>query len=73
MRANFRRASMNNGISNLMNGTNCSTASPSGLSGCTINVDPTYKNNENPQGYGAYIFGNNDSEYAVADEYACSR
>ena len=53
--------SMNNGISNLMNGTNCSTNSPNGLSGCTVYVDPTYKNNENPQGYGSYLFGNNGS------------
>ncbi|MGB8481265.1 MAG: hypothetical protein WCE63_20865 [Acidobacteriaceae bacterium] len=55
----FQTGSLNNGISNLMNGTNCSINSPNGLSGCTVNVDPTYKNNENPQGYGAYIFGNN--------------
>jgi hypothetical protein len=55
----FQTGSMNNGISNLMNSTNCSTSSPNGLSGCTVNVDPTYKNNENPQGYGSYLFGNN--------------
>ena len=57
----FQTGSMNNGISNLMNGTNCSTNSPNGLSGCTVYVDPTYKNNENPQGYGSYLFGNNGS------------
>jgi trimeric autotransporter adhesin len=55
----FQTGSMNNGISNLMKSTNCSTSSPNGQSGCTVYVDPTYKNNENPQGYGAYIFGNN--------------
>lgn len=55
----FQTGSLNNGISNLMNGANCSVNSSSGLSGCTVNVDPTYKNSENPQGYGAYIFGNN--------------
>ena len=55
----FQTGSMNNGISNLVNSTNCSTSSPTGLSGCTVYVDPTYKNNENPQGYGSYIFGNN--------------
>lgn len=55
----FQTGSLNNGISNLMNGTNCSVNSPNGLSGCTVYVDPTYKNSENPQGYGAYIFGNN--------------
>jgi len=48
----FQTGSMNNGISNLVNSTNCSTSSPTGLSGCTVYVDPTYKNNENPQGYG---------------------
>ena len=55
----FQTGSMNNGISNLINSTNCSSNSPNGLSGCTIDVDPTYNNNENPQGYGSYLFGNN--------------
>ena len=55
----FQTGSLNNGISNLMNSTNCSTSSPNGLSGCTVYVDPTYKNSENPQGYGSYLFGNN--------------
>lgn len=55
----FQTGSMNNGISNLMNSTNCSTSSPNGQSGCTVYVDPTYENNEKPQGYGAYIFGDN--------------
>jgi trimeric autotransporter adhesin len=55
----FQTGGLNNGISNLMNSANCSTNSPNGLSGCTVYVEPTYKNSENPQGYGAYIFGNN--------------
>jgi hypothetical protein len=55
----FQTGGLNNGISNLMNSTNCSTSSPNGLSGCTVNVDPTYNNAENPQGYGSYLFGNN--------------
>jgi hypothetical protein len=55
----FQTSSLNNGIANLMNSANCATNSPNGLSGCTVFVDPTYTNNENPQGYGAYIFGNN--------------
>jgi hypothetical protein len=55
----FQTGGLNNGISNLMNSTNCSVNSSNGLSGCTVYVDPTYKNSENPQGYGAYIFGNN--------------
>lgn len=57
----FQTGSLNNGISNLMNSSNCSNSSASGLSGCTVYVDPTYKNTENPQGYGASIFGNNVS------------
>jgi hypothetical protein len=57
--SNFRTGSQNNGIATLAGGQNCSTASPGGLSGCTIKVDPTYGNAENPQGYGAYLFGNN--------------
>jgi hypothetical protein len=60
----FQTAGLNNGISNLMNSTNCSTNSPNGLSGCTVYVDPTYKNSENPQGFGAYIFGNNTQNMA---------
>ncbi len=57
----FQTGGLNNGISNVMNGTNCSVNSPNGLSGCTVNVDPTYTNSENPQGYGAYNYGNNTS------------
>ena len=57
----FQTGSLNNGISNLMNSTNCSTSSPNGLSGCTVYVDPTYTNTETPQGYGTYLFGNNSS------------
>ena len=57
----FQTGSLNNGISNLVNGSNCSISSAAGLSGCTVYVDPTYKNNENPQGFGAYIYGNNAS------------
>lgn len=49
----------NNGISTLAGSANCSTTSPGGHSGCTIVVDPTYSNAENPQGYGAFLFGNN--------------
>ncbi len=59
--SNFRSGSQDNGISNLVNGQNCATSGPSGHSGCTIDVDPTYDNAENPQGYGAFIFGNNSS------------
>ena len=55
----FQTGSLNNGISNLTNSTNCSVSSPNGLSGCTIDVEPTYGNMENPQGYGANLFGNN--------------
>ena len=57
----FQTGSLNNGVSNLVKSSNCATNSASGLSGCTVNVDPTYKNTENPQGYGAYIYGNNAS------------
>lgn len=60
----FQTGSLNNGISNLMNSTNCTVNSPNGLSGCTVYVDPTYKNNENPQGYGSYLFGNNTQNMA---------
>ncbi len=60
----FQTGGLNNGISNLVNGTNCATNSPNGLSGCTVYVDPTYKNTENPQGYGAYIFGGNTANLA---------
>ncbi|MEO7005314.1 MAG: hypothetical protein ABI064_07725 [Acidobacteriaceae bacterium] len=59
--SNFRTGSQNDGISNVTNSSNCATTSPGGHSGCTINVDPTYSNAENPQGYGAYIFGDNIS------------
>lgn len=59
--SNFQSGSMNNGISTLASSSNCATNTPSGHSGCTIYVDPTYANKENPQGYGAYIFGNNTS------------
>jgi hypothetical protein len=59
--SNFRSGSQDNGISNLVAGSNCATSGPGGHSGCTIDVDPTYDNTENPQGYGAYIFGNNIS------------
>ncbi len=59
--SNFQTGNQNNGIATLAGGQNCSTASPGGLSGCTINVDPTYGNSEKPQGYGAYIYGNNTS------------
>jgi hypothetical protein len=59
--SNFQSGGQNNGISTLTGGTNCSTSTPNGHSGCTIDVDPTYSNTENPQGYGAYLFGNNRS------------
>jgi hypothetical protein len=59
----FQTGSMNNGISNLVNSPVCATASPGGLSGCTIDADPTYGNGENPQGYGAFLFGNNTSNF----------
>jgi trimeric autotransporter adhesin len=57
----FQTGSLSNGISNLMNSTNCSVNSPSGLSGCTVVADPSYPNTEKPQGYGSYLFGNNTS------------
>jgi len=59
--SNFQSGSMNNGIASLANSSNCANSTPGGHSGCTIDVDPTYANGENPQGYGAYIFGNNTS------------
>jgi trimeric autotransporter adhesin len=57
----FQTGSLNNGISNLINSSNCSLNSPSGLSGCTVVADPLYPNTEKPQGYGSYLFGNNTS------------
>jgi trimeric autotransporter adhesin len=57
----FQTGSLNNGISNLVNSSNCSTNSASGLSGCTVVADPLYPNTEKPQGYGSYLFGNNPS------------
>ena len=66
----FQTGSLNNGISNLVNGSNCSTSSAAGLSGCTVYVDPTYKNNENPQGFGAYIYGDNASNLPWPVRYA---
>ena len=59
--SNFQSGSMNNGISALVGGSNCATNAPGGHSGCTIDVDPTYGNAENPQGFGSYIYGNNIS------------
>lgn len=55
----FQSGGQNNGISTLAGSSNCDVNSPNGHSGCTIDVDPTYGNGENPQGYGAYLFGNN--------------
>ena len=55
----FLSGGQKNGIANLAASTNCVNTSPSGNSGCTIVVDPTYPNTENPQGFGAYLFGNN--------------
>ncbi len=55
----FQSGGQKNGISNLAGSSNCSNSSPNGNSGCTIYVDPTYGNAENPQGYGTYLFGNN--------------
>ncbi|MGO8719331.1 MAG: hypothetical protein ACLQMO_08955 [Acidobacteriaceae bacterium] len=57
----FQTGSLNNGIASLMNSADCAANSPNGLSGCTVFADPTYSNTENPQGYGADIFGNNTS------------
>ncbi len=59
--SSFQAGGQNNGISNLAGSSNCSKTSPNGNSGCTIDVDPTYGNAENPQGYGTYLFGNNTS------------
>ncbi len=59
--SNFQSSGQNNGISTLTGSTNCSTSTPGGHSGCTVDVDPTYSNAENPQGYGAYLFGDNRS------------
>lgn len=47
-----------NGIANAIAGSNCANSSVNGQSGCTIMVEPTYPNTENPQGYGSYLFGN---------------
>lgn len=55
----FTTGGSSNGIANLTAGNNCAASSPGGQSGCTIDVEPSYANSENPQGYGAYIFGNN--------------
>ncbi len=55
----FQTGGQNNGISTVAGSTNCANSSPSGNSGCTIYVEPTYPNTENPQGYGAFLFGNN--------------
>lgn len=57
--SNFKNGNQDNGISTLVNSSNCTVNGPAGHSGCTIDVDPTYDNAENPQGYGAYLFGNN--------------
>ena len=57
----FQNGGLSNGIANLTGSTSCATGSPAGLSGCTIDVDPTYGNGENPQGYGSFLYGNNIS------------
>ncbi len=57
--SNFQSSNRNDGISTLAKSANCSNSTPGGHSGCTIDVEPTYSNAENPQGYGAYLFGNN--------------
>lgn len=57
----FQTTQLNDGIKALTEGPACSSNSSSGLSGCTVEVDPTYSNTENPQGYGAFLFGNNTS------------
>lgn len=55
----FQTGSQSNGIANLIGSANCTTSSPAGLSGCTVDVEPTYGNGENPQGYGSFLYGNN--------------
>lgn len=60
--ANFQTGGGGNGIANLAASANCTSDSPNGHSGCTIDVDPTYGNTENPQGYGSHIYGNNTND-----------
>jgi hypothetical protein len=55
----FQGTGQSNGIASLAGSQNCTNNSPGGHSGCTIDVDPTYGNAENPQGYGSHIYGNN--------------
>ncbi|MGH9615540.1 MAG: hypothetical protein ACRD28_02280, partial [Acidobacteriaceae bacterium] len=57
----YQSGSMNNGIAGVTGSSACSTSSPNGHSGCTVVVDPTYGNVENPQGFGSYLYGNNTS------------
>lgn len=57
--SNFATGNQSNGISNITSSSNCSNSTPSGLSGCTVYVEPTYSNAENPQGYLYNNFGNN--------------
>ncbi len=59
--SDFALPNQYNGIASVAGSTNCANTSPGGHSGCTIEVDPTYGNVENPQGYGAYLFGNNQN------------
>lgn len=46
----FQTGGQSNGIENLTASANCTNASPTAPSGCTIVVDPSYPNQEKPQG-----------------------
>lgn len=58
----FQSGSNNNGIANVTGSSSCANASPGGLSGCTVDVDPTYPNTERPQGYG-FSYGNQTANF----------
>jgi hypothetical protein len=55
----YQTGAGNNGISSLTKGTYCASGSPGGTTGCSIEVEPTYGNTEDPKGYGNALYGNN--------------
>ena len=60
----YQTGTGNNGIAALTSSSNCANNSPSGNSGCSIEVEPTYGNVDNPQGYGTNLYGNNTRNMA---------
>ena len=46
-----------NGIANLASGTQCATNGPTVVSGCTIDVDPSYPDTDKPQGTNTVAIG----------------